>query len=47
MQGSYVMTDADRRELAEIDAAAADVKLKRKRFFAKLRQRAHRKRNAK
>ena len=45
MQGSYVMTDADRRELAEIEAAAADVKLRRKRFFAKLRQRAHRERH--
>jgi hypothetical protein len=34
------MTAADRAELAEIEAAERDVKARRKRFFAKLRQRA-------
>ena len=36
------MTDDDRAELAQIEADARDVKLRRKRFFAKLRQRAFR-----
>ncbi|MCW2405089.1 hypothetical protein M2336_001718 [Sphingobium sp. B1D7B] len=38
------MTDADRAELSEIEADAKHVKLRRKRFFAKLRQRAYRER---
>ena len=42
MKTAYTMTAADRAELAEIEADAANVKLRRKRFFAKLRQRAHR-----
>lgn len=42
----YEMTAADRAELAQIDADAADVKLRRKRFWAKLRQRAYRKKKA-
>jgi hypothetical protein len=36
---TYQMTAADRAELAEIEAAAKDAKARRKRFFAKLRQR--------
>lgn len=46
MQTDYRMTDADRAELAEIEKAASDVKLRRKRFWSKLRQRAYRARNA-
>jgi len=42
MKTHYTMTAADRAELAEIEADTANVKLRRKRFFAKLRQRAHR-----
>jgi hypothetical protein len=38
------MTAEDRAELAAIEEQAADAKLKRKRFFAKLRQRALRQR---
>lgn len=38
------MTDDDRAELAQIEADTRDVKLRRKRFFAKLRQRASRER---
>jgi hypothetical protein len=34
------MTAEDRAELADIEQAEKDVKLRRKRFFAKLRQRA-------
>lgn len=41
------MTDEDKRELAEIEAAEIEVKLRRKRFFTKLRQRAYRLRNKK
>lgn len=44
MQSNYTMTDEDKAELAEIEAAERDVKLRRKRFFAKLRQRALRQR---
>jgi hypothetical protein len=40
MQSSYQMTAEDKAELAEIEAAERDVKLRRRRFFAKLRQRA-------
>jgi hypothetical protein len=42
MQTSYIMTAADKAELASIEADQATAKLRRKRFFAKLRQRAHR-----
>lgn len=38
------MTPEDRAELADIEAAAENVKQRRKRFFAKLRQRAYRER---
>lgn len=40
----YQMTAEDRAELAAIEAQAKDAKLRRKRFFAKLRQRALRQR---
>lgn len=40
----YVLTDADKLELAQIEADARDVKDRRKRFFSKLRQRAYRER---
>lgn len=46
MQSSYIMTPQDKAELAEIEADAANLRLRRKRFFAKLRQRAHRARRA-
>jgi hypothetical protein len=39
---AYEWTAADRAELAEIEAASRDVKARRKRFFAKLRQRRYR-----
>lgn len=42
MKKPYIMTAQDKAELAEIEADAANVRLRRKRFFAKLRQRAHR-----
>lgn len=38
------MTNEDALELAAIDAAAIEVKARRKRFFAKLRQRTLRER---
>jgi hypothetical protein len=41
----YVLTDADKLELAQIEADARDVKDRRKRFFSKLRQRAYRERH--
>jgi len=41
MQTTYTMTDQDKAELADIEADHANVKLRRKRFFAKLRQRKH------
>lgn len=40
MTPSYEMTADDRAELDEIEQAEKDVKLRRRRFFAKLRQRA-------
>jgi hypothetical protein len=43
----YEMTAADKAELAEIEAAAKDAKDRRRRFFAKLRQRALRARRKK
>lgn len=42
MQSKYKMTDADKAELAQIEQDDRDVKARRKRFFAKLRQRAYR-----
>lgn len=47
MQTTYIMTAQDKAELAEIEADQATAKLRRKRFFAKLRQRAHRAKRAK
>lgn len=47
MQTSYIMTAQDKAELAEIEADQATARLRRKRFFAKLRQRAHRAKRAK
>lgn len=41
---SYKMTDADKAELAQIEADSKDVKARRRRFFAKLRQRVYRER---
>lgn len=46
MQKEYDMTEADIAELAEIDADRSAVRLRRVRFFAKLRQREYRKRTA-
>lgn len=40
------MTEADCAELADIEADQANAKLRRKRFFTKLRQRAYRERKA-
>jgi hypothetical protein len=39
---TYEWTAEDHAELAEIEADARNVKLRRKRFFAKLRQRRYR-----
>ena len=44
-EAKYRMSEADRAELALIENEAEDVKLRRKRFFAKLRQRAYRERH--
>ena len=46
MRATYQMTPADKAELAAIEADQASVRLRRRRFFAKLRQRAFRARKA-
>lgn len=43
MRKQYDMSDAERSELARIDAMAGDVRKMRERFFNRLRQRAYRK----
>ena len=42
MKNTYHMTALDLAELAQIEVDAENAKLRRKRFFAKLRQRAYR-----
>lgn len=42
MKTTYTMTARDKAELADIEVDEMNVKHRRKRFFAKLRQRAHR-----
>ncbi len=42
MQHEHLMTDADWIEFREIEATVKDAKLRRKRLFNRLRQRAHR-----
>lgn len=42
MDNAYNLTAQDKAELADIEASQADAKLRRKRFFTKLRQRAFR-----
>jgi len=47
MKYDYLMTPADHAELKAIEHLAADAKLRRAKFMAKLRQRAWRERNKK